>query len=52
MRGTPGRKHFVIGSAVARVSKFSFLFAAAQGWYGMSLPSTTPCPAGTPRRAA
>jgi len=40
-----------IGSSLRRFSKLSFFRAAAHGWYGISLPSTTPWPAGTPRRA-
>jgi len=48
----PGALHFVSGSAVRRFSKFSRFFASAHGWYGISFPSTTPCPAGTPSDAA
>ena len=49
--GTPGMLHCVSGSAVSRFSKFSCFCASAHSWYGISLPTTTPCPAGMPARA-
>ena len=44
-------KHLISGSRSSQCSAFSFFFAAAHGWYGISLPSTTPSPAGTPPTA-
>src|SRR6516165_3762753 len=48
-RGTPGKKQFAsVGSAVFRLARFSCRFANASGRYGISPPSTTPCPGGIP----
>ena len=44
-------KHLISGSRSSQCSEFSFFLAAAHGWYGISSPSTTPSPAGTPPAA-
>ena len=40
-------KHFSSGSRSSQFSAFSRLRSAAQGWYGISSPTTTPMPGGT-----